>query len=50
MNTRIKLIFIAIVDVIHSYRTEKPISEVIEKSMDAAAVHYLASRGWNTNR
>ena len=42
MKTRITLLFTAIVAVIFSCRTEKPMSEVIEKSMDAAAVHYLA--------
>jgi len=42
MKTRITLIILAIVAVFFSCRTEKPMSEVIEKSMDAAAVHYLA--------
>lgn len=42
MKTRITLIFIAIVTVFVSCRTERPMSEVIEKSMSAAAGHYLA--------
>jgi hypothetical protein len=42
MKTRITLIFMAIVAIIVSCRTEKPMSEVIKKSMDAAVVHYLA--------